>query len=77
MKKTKGKIKKTNSWFLGKRNKISKLLARLIKKKRDRTQFDEGINEKRISNSHHRNRKNYEGLSIIPHSKYMPIKWTN
>ena len=34
MKKTVAKINKTKSWFFEKMNKIDKLLARLIKKKR-------------------------------------------
>ena len=37
-KKTVAKINKTNSWFFEKINKIDKPLARLIKKKRERTQ---------------------------------------
>ena len=36
-KKTIAKINKTNTWFLEKINKIDKPLARLIKKKRERT----------------------------------------
>ena len=39
MKKTIAKIKKTKSWFFKKINKIDKPLARLIKKKRERTQI--------------------------------------
>ena len=38
-KKTIAKINKTKSWFFQKIKKIDKLLARLIKKKRDRTQI--------------------------------------
>ena len=38
MKKTIAKINKTKSWFFEKINKIDKHLARLIKKKRERTQ---------------------------------------
>ena len=38
MKNTIAKINKTKSWFLEKINKIDKPLARLIKKKRERTQ---------------------------------------
>ena len=37
-KKTIAKINKTKSWFFEKKNKIEKPLARLIKKKRERTQ---------------------------------------
>ena len=40
------KINKTKSWFLEKINKIDKPLARLIKKKRERTQINKIRNEK-------------------------------
>ena len=40
------KIKKTKSWFFEKINKIDKLLARLIKKKREKTQINKIRNEK-------------------------------
>ena len=46
-KKTIAKINKTKSWFLEKINKIDKPLARLIKKKRERTQINKIRNEKR------------------------------
>ena len=46
MKKTIAKINKTKSWFFEKINKIDKPLARLIKKKRDRTQINKIRNEK-------------------------------
>ena len=39
-KKTIAKINKTKSWFFEKINKIDKPLARLIKKKRERTQIN-------------------------------------
>ena len=45
-KKTIAKISKTKSWFFGKINKIDKPLARLIKKKRERTQINKITNEK-------------------------------
>ena len=45
-KKTIAKIYKTKSWFYEKINKIDKLLARLIKKKRERTQIIKIRNEK-------------------------------
>ena len=44
--KTIAKINKTKSWFFEKINKIDKHLARLIKKKRERTQINETRNEK-------------------------------
>ena len=45
-KKTIAKINKTKSWFFEKINKIDKPLARLIKKKRERTQINKIRNEK-------------------------------
>ena len=45
-KKTIAKINKTKSWFFEKINKIDKPLARLIKKKRERTQINTIRNEK-------------------------------
>ena len=45
-KKTTAKINKTKSWFLEKINNIDKLLARLIKKKRERMQINKIRNEK-------------------------------
>ena len=41
MKKKHKKINETESWFLEKINIIDKCLARLIKKKRERTQINE------------------------------------
>ena len=46
MKETIAKINKTKSWFFEKINKIDKPLARLIKKKRERTQINKIGNEK-------------------------------
>ena len=46
MKETIAKINKTKSWFFEKINKIDKPLARLIKKKRERTQINKIRNEK-------------------------------
>ena len=40
------KINETTSWFFEKINKIDKPLARLIKKKREKTQIHRIINEK-------------------------------
>ena len=40
MKKTIANFNKTKSWFFEKINKIDKPLARLIKKKRERTQIN-------------------------------------
>ena len=47
MKQTIVKINKTKSWFFEKINKIDKHLAKLIKKKRARTQVNKIRNEKR------------------------------
>ena len=46
MKETIAKINKTKSWFFEKKNKIDKPLARLIKKKREKTQINRIRNEK-------------------------------
>ena len=46
MKKTIEKINETKSWFSEKISKIDKPLARLIKKKRERTQISDIWNEK-------------------------------
>ena len=46
MKETIAKINKTKNWFFEKINKIDKLLARLIKKKREKTQIHRIRNEK-------------------------------
>ena len=46
MKETIAKINKTKSWFFEKINKIDKPLARLIKKKREKTQISRIRNEK-------------------------------
>ena len=46
MKETRAKINKTKSWFFEKINKIDKPLARLMKKKREKTQINRIRNEK-------------------------------
>ena len=46
MKETIAKINKTKTWFFEKINKIDKPLARLIKKKREKTQINRIRNEK-------------------------------
>ena len=48
-KKTTAKINKTKSWFFEKITKIDKPLARLIKKKRERTQINKIKNEKEVT----------------------------
>ena len=48
-KKTIAKINKTKSWFFEKINKIDEPLARLIKKKRERTQINKIRNEREVT----------------------------
>ena len=48
MKETIAKINKTKSWFFEKINKIDKPLARLIKKKREKTEINRIRNEKGV-----------------------------
>ena len=61
MKKTIAKINKTKSWFFEKINKIDTPLARLIKKKRVKTQIIE-FEMKKENNRHYRNIKDHERL---------------
>ena len=62
-KKTIAEINKTKSWYFEKINKIDKPLARLVKKKRERTQVNKIRNEKRRSyNRHRRNTKHPKRL---------------
>ena len=49
MKETIAKLNKTKSWFFEKVNKIDKQLARLIKKKRKKTQNKRIRNEKEVT----------------------------
>ena len=49
MKETIAKINETKSWFFEKINKIEKTLARLIKKKREKTQINRIRNEKEVT----------------------------
>ena len=49
MKETIAKINTTKSWFFQKINKIDKPLARLIKKKRKKTQINRNRNEKEVT----------------------------
>ena len=49
MKETIAKISKTKSWLFENINKIDKPLARLIKKKREKTQINRIINEKEVT----------------------------
>ena len=56
------KINKTKTQFLEKINKIDKPLARLIKKKREKTQINRIRNEKGDSTTDCRNTKDHERL---------------
>ena len=59
MKETTVKINKTESWFFEKINKIDKLLAILIKKKREKSQINKIRNKKeRLQQT----MQKYEGL---------------
>ena len=63
MKEPIAKINKTKSWFFEMINKIDKPLARLIKKKREKTQIKRIRNENReLKNWHCRNTKDHERL---------------
>ena len=62
MKETVPKINKTKSWFFEKINKIDKPLAKLIKKKREKTQIKRIRNEKGEVTTDCRNTKDHERL---------------
>ena len=49
MKESTEKINKTKSWFFERINKTDKTLARLIKKKREKTQINRIRNEKEVT----------------------------
>ena len=49
MKETRAKNNKTKSWLFEKINKIDELLARLIKKKREKNQINRIRNEKEVT----------------------------
>ena len=62
MKDTIAKINKTKSWFFDKINKIDKPLARLIKKKMEKTQNNRIRSEKGEVTTDCRNTKDHERL---------------
>ena len=67
------KINKTKSWFFEKINKIDKPLARLIKKKREKTQINRIRNEKGEVTT------DTAGIQRIMRDYcklYMPMQWT-
>ena len=66
------KISKTKSWFFEKINKIDKPLARVIKKKREKTQISRIGNEKGEITT-----DTAEIQRIMrDYCNYMPLKWT-
>ena len=73
MKGTIAKINKTKSWFFEKINKIDKPLARLIKKKREKTQINTIRNEIGEVTT---DTAEIQRLMRDYYSNYMPIKWT-
>ena len=73
MKETIAKINKTTSWFFEKINKIDKPLARLIKKKREKTQINRIKNEKREVTT---DNAEIQRIMRDTTSSYMTIKWT-
>ena len=62
MKKTMVKINNTKSWFFEKINKINKSLARLIKKKREKSQINKIRNENGETTTDNRNTKDHKRL---------------
>ena len=73
-------INETKSWFFEKINKIDKPLARLLKKKRERTQIDNIMNENGVITPIPQKYKQLSGNTM---KNYMPTnrttwkKWTN
>ena len=72
MKETIAKINKTKSLFFEKINKTDKPLARLIKKKREKTVSNRIRNEKEVTT----NTAEIHRIMEITTSNSMPIKWT-
>ena len=76
-KETIAKINKTKSWFFEKINKIDKLLARLIKKKREKIQINKIRNENReITTDNTEIQRVIRDCYQPIYRNYMPIKWT-
>ena len=73
MKETIAKINKTKSLIFEKINKIDKPLARLIKRKREKTQINKIRNEKAEVTTDTAEIQNKETTT----SNSMPIKWTD
>ena len=72
MKETIAMVNKTKSWFFEKIIKIDKPLARLIKKKRDKTQINRIRNEKAVTTD----TAEIQRIMSVTTSNSMPIKWT-
>ena len=66
-------INKTKSWFFEKVNKIDNPLARVIKKKREKTQINRIRNEKGEVTT---DTAEIQRIMRDSTSNYMPIKWT-
>ena len=73
MKETIAKINKSKSWFFEKINKIDRPLARLIRKKREKTQINRIRNEKGEVTT---DTKEIQSIIRDTTSNSMPIKWT-
>ena len=73
MKEMIAKINTTKSWFFEKINKMDKPLARLIKKKREKTQINRIRNEKGEVTT---DTAEIQRIMRVTTSNYMPIKWT-
>ena len=65
------KMNKTESWFFEKINKIDKLLARFIKKKRRIKSTKLEMNKERLQQI----MQKYKGLKETIMNNYMAIKW--
>ena len=72
MKEMIAKINKTKSWFFEKINKINKPLARLIKKKREKSQINRIRNEKGEVAT---DTAEIQSIMKTTRSNSMPIKW--
>ena len=73
MKEMIAKTKKTKSWIFEKINKIHKPLARLIKKKREKTQFNRFRNENGEVKT---DTAEIQNIMRDYYSNCIPIKWT-
>ena len=71
MKEIIAKTNKMKSWTFEKINKINKPLARLIKKKKEKTQINKIRNEKEVT----RDNTEIQRLTGDYHEKLEPIKW--